>query len=120
MNNEHISERRKTLLKDHKGRIKMHDEKNNYYNDDEELKNKMTSRLINWKFEQALMYEDALKYKDSIECLKLLEKLWGDTGWDRKETLFGSIVYHLIELIRLKEGWTYDEFYDEEEEIDVI
>ena len=110
--------REKSLLKDHKERIKMKDEiqmvrmnKN---------KENMIGRLINWKFEQASIYIDSLKYKDSMDCLKLLVELWGDTGWDRGESIFGKIVSHLVEFIRLKEGWSYEEFYDEEEEIDAI
>jgi hypothetical protein len=50
----------------------------------------------------------------------LLEELWGNTGWERGDTIFGNIVSYLVEFIRLKEGWTFKEFYDEEEEIDVI
>lgn len=120
MNHENILESRKTLLKEHKERIKMHDEKQKEDNKNGELKENMISRLINWKFNQALNYRDALKYEDSIECLKWLEKLWGDTGWDRGDTIFGGIIKYLVEFIRLKEGWTHKEFYDEEEEIDVI
>lgn len=120
MNHENIIESRKTLLKEHKERINMHDEKQKEDNKNGELKENVISRLINWKFNQALNYRDALKHEDSIECLELLEKLWGDTGWDRGDTIFGSIITHLVEFIRLKEGWTYKEFYDEEEEIDVI
>lgn len=120
MNHENILESRKTLLKEHKERINMHDEKQKEDNKNGELKENMISRLTNWKFNQALNYRDALKYEDSIECLEWLEKLWGDTGWDRGDTIFGGIIKYLVEFIRLKEGWTYKEFYDEEEEIDVI
>lgn len=117
---EEIKISEKTLLKDHKERIKMHDEKQKEDNDNREIKENMISRLINWKFEQALMYSDALKHQDSIECLEFLNGLWGNTGWDRRDTIFGKILSYLVEFIRLKEGWTYKEFYDEEEEIDVI
>ncbi len=120
MNNKNIVESRKTLLKEHKERIKMHDEKQKEDNKNGELKEKMIGRLINWKFNQALNYRDALRYKDSYGCLEFLGKLWGDTGWDRGDGIFGGIVRYLVEFIRLKEGWTYKEFYDEEEEIDVI
>lgn len=120
MKNENILESRKTLLKEHKERFKMNDEKQEEDNKNTEIKENMIGRLINWKFNQALNYRDALKYKDSIECLEWLEKLWGDTGWDRGDTIFGGVITYLVEFIRLKEGWAYKEFYDEEEEIDVI
>ena len=117
---EEIIYREKTLLKEHKERIKMHDNVQKGDNENKELKDNMISRLINWKFEQASIYIDVLKHQDSIDCLKLLEELWGDTGWERGDTMFGKIVSRLVELIRLKEGWTSKEFYDEDEEIDII
>ncbi len=111
---------KKTRLKEHKEHIKMHDKKQREDDENSELKEKMISRLINWKFEQALIYKDILKHQDSIECLEFLNGLWGNTGWERGDTIFGKIISYLVEFIRLKEGWNYKEFYDEEEEIDVI
>jgi hypothetical protein len=87
---------------------------------DQELKEKMISRLVNWKFSQATNYIQIFERKDSIKCLELLEKLWGDTGWERGDTIFGEIITMLVEFIRMKEGWTTNEFYDEDQLIDVI
>ncbi len=120
----HVLESRKTFLKEHMEYFKMKDDENNEEKNESgnfnEEKERMISRLINWKFSQALNYKDVLKKQDSYECLELLNELWGDTGWERGETIFGKIIYRLIELIRLKEGWSFEEFYDEEEEIDII
>lgn len=85
----------------------------------QELKEKMISRLINWKFSQAIDYIQIFEREDSIKCLELLEKLWGDTGWERGDAIFGEIIAMLVEFIRMKEGWTTKEFYDEDQ-IDVI
>lgn len=117
-----IRESKKTLLRDHKEHLKMHEDKNNEKNKatDGEAVEAIISRLINWKFSQALNYVDALKRQDSLECLNLLDDLWGDTGWDRGDTKFGNIIHNLVEFIRMKEGWDYKEFYDEDEEIDSI
>jgi len=110
----------KTLLKEHKERIKMQDKKQKNDDDNKELKEKMISRLINWKFGQAFSYMNVLEHQDSTKCLRVLKQLWGDTGWERGDTIFGDIISYLVELIRFKEGWTYKEFYNEEEEIDAI
>lgn len=87
---------------------------------DQELKEKIISRLVNWKFSQAMQYVDVFERDDSIKCLELLEKLWGDTGWERGNTIFGEIIAILVEFIRMKEGWTTKEFYDEDQLIDVL
>lgn len=87
---------------------------------DQELKEKMIGRLVNWKFSQATDYVQVFERDDSVKCLELLEKLWGDTGWDRgDDTIFGEIIAMLVDFIRMKEGWTTEEFYDDDE-IDVI
>lgn len=87
---------------------------------DEELKEKMIGRLINWKFGQAMQYYEILKEDSSLKCLELLERIWGDTGWERGDTVFGQIVSMLVEYIRMKEGWEAEEFYNDDEGIDVI
>lgn len=86
----------------------------------EELKEKMISRLVNWKFGQTMQYYEILKRDDSIKCLELLEKIWGDTGCERGDTIFGQIIAIMVDFIRMKEGWTMKEFYDEDQETDVI
>lgn len=73
----------------------------------------LIGRLINWKFNSALNYKDALKNKGSLECLELLEEMWGNTGWG--DGKFSDVLSYLIEYIRMKEGYTYKEFYDCEE-----
>ena len=78
---------------------------------EESLKDNMISRLVNWKFDQATQYAGALQKDDSKKCLELLCKIWGDTGWERGDTIFGKIVSILVEYIRMKEGWSTKEFY---------
>lgn len=74
----------------------------------------LIGRLINWKFNSALNYKGALKNKSSLECLELLDVMWGNTGWG--DGKFSETLWYLIEYIRVKEGYTHKEFYEDEDE----
>lgn len=78
----------------------------------EEQENLM-GRLVNWKFGSALNYKDALKNKSSIECLELLNEMWGNTGWG--DGKFSETLWYLVEYIRMKEGYTCKEFYGDDD-----
>jgi hypothetical protein len=72
----------------------------------------LIGRLINWKFESALNYKGALKKKTSLECLELLNEMWGNTGLGYGK--FSEILYYLVEYIRMNEGYKYKEFYGDD------
>lgn len=74
----------------------------------------LIGRLINWKFGSALNYKYALKNESSLECLELLEEMWGNTGWG--DGRFSQTLWYLIEYIRMNEGYTRKEFYGDEDE----
>ena len=62
-------------------------------------KEKLISRLQNWKFVQAIGYADNLE-ADTREVLVKLSDLWGDTGFTRGgvfETILQYTVNKLIE-----------------------
>lgn len=73
----------------------------------------LIGRLINWKFNSALNYKNALKNKSSLECLELLEEMWGNTGWG--DGKLSKTLWYLVEYIRMNEGYTHKEFYGEED-----
>ena len=84
--------------------------------DNEELAQEqqdLIGRLTNWKFDSALNYKNAMKKKDSLECLELLCEMWGNTGWG--DGKFSETLYYLVEFIRMNEGYTHEAFYGEED-----
>jgi hypothetical protein len=67
-------------------------------------KEKLISRLQNWKFVQAMSYADNLP-DDLRQVLVRLFDLWGDTGFSRGgvfETLLEYIVNKLIDDINTR------------------
>ena len=43
---------------------------------------KLRSRLINWKFKQAMEYSDVLETDpEAMDVLESLEKMFGNSGW---------------------------------------
>ena len=49
--------------------------------DFETLTRKLTGRIYNWKFGQALLYIDGAKTDEGKEIIKFLAKEYGDIGW---------------------------------------
>ena len=57
-------------------------------------KQKLISRLQNWKFVQAMSYADNLP-DDFRQVLVRLSDLWGDTGFSRGG-VFGTLLEYIV------------------------
>ena len=76
-------------------------------NTQEDAIEELKSRLLNWKFEQALQYGEALKKEESKEISLLLNRLFGNPGWIEGD--MGEIASCLVNYIYLLEGWEMEE-----------